>query len=331
MVKKVFQVGDLVFAKVRGYPAWPARITGKASGGKYAVFFYGTWEVGNMKPVEMWPYIEKFRQRFGPANMHKKWYSEGLYQIEHTPEIAFQQVGGEGDVQRDASFQEDGDEAKQVTKTVLIKDFSIGDLKEVQVKVEDLHGDCDFAATCTKVACEGDVVRKMIMAEDKIKVEVIGREMVEQGKKALKESILSGKKEKLKLLKTEKKLVVLICMIQKVMSIPVPDLAECVELLEKLERVKIEPLMVMKLPDIFYTVRKLSSEWRGGSGDSLAEEVRERSGRVRVKIVEMFDLNTANSLDEISQHFEKKVTEFKDLTCGLSEMDMLRLTCLDDI
>ena len=40
---KTFEAGDLVFAKVRGYPPWPARVqqaTAK-SGSKYQVFFFG--------------------------------------------------------------------------------------------------------------------------------------------------------------------------------------------------------------------------------------------------------------------------------------------------
>ena len=107
MVKKVFTVGDLVFAKVKGYPAWPARVTGRTIGGKYCVFFYGTFEVGKMKPEDMWPYNQKLRDKFGPPNMHKKWYSEGLYQIEETPEIALQQLGLNGGdvIKRDPSSQ----------------------------------------------------------------------------------------------------------------------------------------------------------------------------------------------------------------------------------
>ena len=32
--KNNFQAGDLVFAKVKGFPPWPARITGVSPGGK---------------------------------------------------------------------------------------------------------------------------------------------------------------------------------------------------------------------------------------------------------------------------------------------------------
>ena len=43
-----FQPGDRVFAKVRGYPPWPARVDGTMEvQGKtrFHVFFYGTYEV----------------------------------------------------------------------------------------------------------------------------------------------------------------------------------------------------------------------------------------------------------------------------------------------
>jgi hypothetical protein len=38
-----FKDGDKVFAKIKGYPAWPAVILGK-SGKKFNVQFYGTGE-----------------------------------------------------------------------------------------------------------------------------------------------------------------------------------------------------------------------------------------------------------------------------------------------
>lgn len=47
-VMEIFQHGDRVFAKVRGYPCWPARVDGTCEvQGKlrYNVFFYGTYEV----------------------------------------------------------------------------------------------------------------------------------------------------------------------------------------------------------------------------------------------------------------------------------------------
>lgn len=63
-----FSVGDKVFAKVRGYPAWPARIEEslEAKGGpKYKVFFYGTYESATMKKDELWPFNDDTKAKYG--------------------------------------------------------------------------------------------------------------------------------------------------------------------------------------------------------------------------------------------------------------------------
>ena len=49
---KSFNEGQLVFAKVRGYPPWPARVMSVAAGGQRCqVYFYGTNETGTVKSV----------------------------------------------------------------------------------------------------------------------------------------------------------------------------------------------------------------------------------------------------------------------------------------
>ena len=94
MKKYIYKVDDLVFAKVTGYPAWPARITA-VNKGKYTVFFFGTHDVrGNLRPKMMYLYNQKNLDRFGPPNKHKKWYGDGLNEIENCPEIAVSGGGG---------------------------------------------------------------------------------------------------------------------------------------------------------------------------------------------------------------------------------------------
>jgi len=81
--------GDLVFAKVKGFPAWPARVQGRQPNGKFAIFFYGTFETASLKNSEIWPYDAESKDKFCiPTVVKRKGYLEGLDQIEHTPEIA---------------------------------------------------------------------------------------------------------------------------------------------------------------------------------------------------------------------------------------------------
>ena len=67
MVKKTFSAGDRVFAKVRGYPAWPARVEAKTceKSNKYTVFFYGTYETATLKGDDIWHFNQDTKNRYG--------------------------------------------------------------------------------------------------------------------------------------------------------------------------------------------------------------------------------------------------------------------------
>ena len=62
-----FKSGDLVFAKVKGYPAWPARVTNPADekGLKYHVFFYGTYETAVVPKDGIWIYSQATKDKYG--------------------------------------------------------------------------------------------------------------------------------------------------------------------------------------------------------------------------------------------------------------------------
>ena len=91
MVGPSFVQGDLVFAKVKGYPAWPARITQQINTAKFRVFFYGTYEHADIKKSELWPYNQENKDKFGPPNLKRKGYAEGLDQIENQPDLAIEE------------------------------------------------------------------------------------------------------------------------------------------------------------------------------------------------------------------------------------------------
>ncbi|RZF41624.1 hypothetical protein LSTR_LSTR000338 [Laodelphax striatellus] len=81
---KRYGPGDKVFAKVRGYPPWPARVEGVADETpnkmKYHVYFYGTCETAICKTEELFSYIDN-REKFGKP-MKKRGFKEGIEQIE---------------------------------------------------------------------------------------------------------------------------------------------------------------------------------------------------------------------------------------------------------
>nr|XP_049698875.1 PC4 and SFRS1-interacting protein isoform X2 [Helicoverpa armigera] len=83
MGKKVreYKSGDFIFAKVKGYPAWPARVQ-KANGKKYFVYFYGTGETANLSPAMIFDYAEN-KDKFLTKNVKRRDFNDGVKQIEH--------------------------------------------------------------------------------------------------------------------------------------------------------------------------------------------------------------------------------------------------------
>ena len=96
MPKHKYAAGALIFGKVKGYPPWPARITGLGSKDRYKIYFYGTYETATLRSEDIWPYNPETKAKFAEKNMKKKGYPEGIDQIENTPEIA--PVDGEVDM-----------------------------------------------------------------------------------------------------------------------------------------------------------------------------------------------------------------------------------------
>ncbi|XP_062123698.1 PC4 and SFRS1-interacting protein [Drosophila sulfurigaster albostrigata] len=78
---KSFNIGDLVFAKVKGYPAWPAKIT-KYNNKKYNVYFYGTGETANIKVEDLFTYVENKEKFATDKNMKRPKFNEAVDQIE---------------------------------------------------------------------------------------------------------------------------------------------------------------------------------------------------------------------------------------------------------
>lgn len=91
-MQQEYSAGDLIFAKVPGYPAWPARINKLPEGtvippGKFPIFFYGTHETAFLAPKDICPY-EEFKELFGKP-LKRPWFNVGLHELANNRYVLF--------------------------------------------------------------------------------------------------------------------------------------------------------------------------------------------------------------------------------------------------
>ncbi|XP_019881907.2 lens epithelium-derived growth factor isoform X2 [Aethina tumida] len=88
-LEKTFNAGDKVFAKIKGYPPWPAHVQAK-EGKKYKVKFFGTGEIGSIKPEDLF-YFNKHKATM-KKTLKRKEYNDAFMEIEE----AILKAGGDG-------------------------------------------------------------------------------------------------------------------------------------------------------------------------------------------------------------------------------------------
>ena len=104
--------------KVRGFPAWPAKVVDQHRGGKYAVVFFGTLETANVNPTDIWPYDTVHTTKFcTKKNLARPLFMEGMEQMKQ----ALEKEGSKAGNCVHYTEQEEGTDMVKVGRSVSMK------------------------------------------------------------------------------------------------------------------------------------------------------------------------------------------------------------------
>uniref|UniRef100_A0A4W5PUU8 PC4 and SFRS1 interacting protein 1a n=1 Tax=Hucho hucho TaxID=62062 RepID=A0A4W5PUU8_9TELE len=113
-----YKPGDLIFAKMKGYPHWPARINDYSDGAvkpanmKFPIFFFGTHETAFLGPKDVYPYLPN-KEKYAKPNK-RKGFNEGLWEVENNPKVELngekQIMLSDNSTEKDSDSNPDGDE-----------------------------------------------------------------------------------------------------------------------------------------------------------------------------------------------------------------------------
>jgi hypothetical protein len=88
-----YQMSDLVWAKMKGYPQWPARIVPKPRGQQppsanhHFVFFYGSHDIAWIHKKDMLPF-EKYQAKLRKnSQRHRILLGKAIWEAEEDPEL----------------------------------------------------------------------------------------------------------------------------------------------------------------------------------------------------------------------------------------------------
>jgi len=346
MVKTKYSPGDLVFGKVKGYPPWPARVTALASKDRYRIFFFGTFETGNLHTDNIWPYNRDNVRNFAVKNMKRQRYSEGMDQIEHNPDLApveyEDELAVETAICQKSKQKTKKSEVSKITKETpgtlyygkKIPEDSLSDVIGVK-----MSSSIPVSAIKEEVLVETpsrtrSVVKLNFVDEKYIVKMKRTKNMKKKVKKTEEQMKVEELKQKLKWLKIEQKLVDINIAVKTALKLDNPDTDGCIAALDDLDGLPVEPLMLKKQPNIVTTIRRIRKYVGPQSGDQLSVKDKEMRNRAIQDIQTKADFLynkllsyfPAQDGDRTSlEQFQLELSQFKEKTSKMKETEFLEL------
>merc|ERR1711874_71851 len=151
-----------------------------------------------------------------------------------------------------------------------------------------------------------------------------------------KEKQLEMRKDKLKWLRIEQRIVDLDMAVKTALHLERPEPEKCIAALDELETITVTPLVLKKQPDIFTTIRRLRKyigphEMAGWTRNEDRENmnkfikvIQEKAEKIYDRFKDTFNYKEGTSVP-FTDMFEAELNKFREKTKDMEEMEMLAL------
>ena len=357
----VFEVGDLVFAKMKGYRPWPAQVTAIDPSGKLSVFFYGSYETGQFNnDKSIWKFDEATKEKYGQVSstktMANRLFLKGLKELEETPEIAHNQKdlqpvqiritspAAKHRLLESANYEKlDRSRRKIYVQVKDLDDIIEIDLdKKKPLKFSSLKEASEWEQENLKEALQ---FKKLVQEGKYVPQEIISKLEKKSDKTPQEKNVLEKWKllqderaTKIEWLKTEMRLGALEEELRQCLHPTSPNLQRCHQILDEMNYLsnQISPLMFKKQPQVYHTMEKLrfyvgpSRGFEGSERDSdgeKVEKIRSRATCIFLKIQACF--NTPSNVP-FNDYFNQEVENYRQKCQNLQLEQVTFMTSEDN-
>jgi Lens epithelium-derived growth factor (LEDGF)/PWWP domain len=313
-----YAVNDLVFAKVKGFCPWPAKITRILPSKKYVVVFFGTKETANIKKEDLCYYKDNKEKLANDKTMKKPHFKQAIEQIESAL------AGNDPLTESPPSLLDSAEEEKSDDQQDLVIDESKGKKpaaksrsKPTKAANNDHESDIDSS---TNDAKDASIDEKTSKSGRKIKPKKFDDDSKDdivtppqkrkfnlsaesKAKIAKTETSPAGESDGIsaKILQIECQLVDLDYHIKSSVALDLADPDRCIELLDEYKKLALTPLMLKKNPQCVETIKRLRryvgnyKSWNMNDEEKRefcvkAEKVRKSSEEIYTKFKKLFTL-----------------------------------------
>uniref|UniRef100_A0A1A9VDF2 PWWP domain-containing protein n=1 Tax=Glossina austeni TaxID=7395 RepID=A0A1A9VDF2_GLOAU len=253
---KHFNQGDFVFAKMKGYPAWPAQIINYEKK-KYVVYFYGTGDIGYMKVTDLFQYLQCKEKLVTEKTMKRKSFRKAVEQIEaalngediaHKLFLGILNINTLSHITADTLTPSRASEDKSVQTP-------INNFVDEITSPEDIPADVREITSIAKERSEEEAQNRVVMSPPS-SAAVDEQSIFEP----FFESVIEEEEEDY--LFHEHKLVQLTQDIKDCLGLKSADVDRCLEILTEYKDLQLNKLMLLRNPECVNTIRVLQ-KYRG--------------------------------------------------------------------